>query len=141
MYTCISHKEGIAACKEELNSTPEDNPERLDIFVLICLLEIVLKHNTFEFDNKFYKQLQGTAMGTKLAPAYANLFMGKLEHEILSHAPLKPIFCKRYIDILLLWPHSELELNYFLLAINSFHPSIKFTTKISYNTTTFLDVN
>ena len=114
-------QEGIAACKEALSSTPEDNPERPDIFVLICLLEIVLKNNTFEFDNKFYKQLQGTAMGIKLAPAYANLFMGKLEHEILSHTSLKPIFYKRYIDILLLWPNSELELNNFLPAMNSFH--------------------
>ena len=61
-------------------------------------------------------------MGIKLAPAYANLFMGKLEHEILSHASLKPIFYKRYIDdILLLWPNSELELNNFLPAMNSFH--------------------
>ena len=121
LYTCIPHQEGIAACKEALSSTPEDNPERPDIFVLVCLLEIVLKNNTFEFDNKFYKQLQGTAMGTKLAPAYANLFMGKLEHEILSHTSLKPIFYKRYIDILLLWPNSELELNNFLPAMNSFH--------------------
>ena len=81
-------------------------------------------------------------MGTKLAPAHANLFMGKLEHEILSHAPLKPIFYKRYIyDILLLWPHSELEINNFLLAMNSYHPSIKFTSKISYDKITFLDVN
>ena len=37
-------------------------------------------------------------MGTKLAPAYANIFMGKLEQTILSHAPYKPLFYKRYID-------------------------------------------
>ena len=58
----------------------------------------MLKNNFFVFDGKFYKQLQGTAMGTKLAPAYANIFMAKLEHNILSHAPLKPSFYKRYID-------------------------------------------
>ena len=64
-------------------------------------------------------------MGTKLAPAYANIFMGKLEQTILSHTPYKPLFYKRYIDdILILWPHSELELNNFLTSMNSFHPSI-----------------
>ena len=68
----------------------------------ICLLEIVLKNNTFEFDNKFYKQIQGTAMGTKLAPAYANIFMGRLEHRILSHASLKPTFYKHFIDDILM---------------------------------------
>ena len=110
--------------------------------MLICLLEIVLKNNTFEFDNKFYKQLQGTAVETKLAPAYANLFMGKLEHEILSHAPYKPLLYKHYIDdILILWPHSELELNNFLLAMNSFHPSIKFASERSCQKINFLDIN
>ena len=142
LCTCIPHQEGIAACREALDSTLESNLERPDTSVLICLLEIVLKNNTFEFDNKFYKQLQGTAVETKLAPAYANLFMGKLEHEILSHAPYKPLLYKRYIDdILILWPHSELELNNFLLAMNSFHPSIKFASERSYQKINFLDIN
>ena len=43
LYTCIPHQEGIAACNEALSSTQEDNSERPDIFVLIYLLEIVLK--------------------------------------------------------------------------------------------------
>ena len=68
--------------------------------------------------------------------------MGQLEHTILSHAPFKPLFYKRYIDdILILWPHSELELNNFLTAMNSFHPSIKFTSNSSYDKITFLDIN
>ena len=142
LYSCIPHDEGIAACKEALNSTLESNPERPDISILICLLKIVLKNNTFEFDNKFYKQLQGTATGTKLAPAYANIFMGKLEHEILSQAPLKPLFYKRYIDdILILWPHSKLQLNDFLFSMNTFHPSIKFTSEISHERISYLDLN
>ena len=79
-------------------------------------------------------------MGTKLAPAYANLFMGKLEHSILSQATLKPLFYKRYIDdILILWPHSKSELDKFLLHMNSFHHSIKFTSEYSFDEITFLD--
>jgi len=35
--------------------------------------------NTFEFNNACYQQLQGSAIGSKLSPAYANIFMGKLE--------------------------------------------------------------
>ena len=142
MYTCIPHKDSIEACREALSSTIEDNPDRPDVSVLICLLEVVLCNNTFEFNNEYYKQIQGTAMGTKLAPAYANIFMGKLEHSILSTAPLKPLFYKRYIDdILILWPHSETELNKFLLDINSFHDSIKFTSEYNFDKITFLDVN
>ena len=37
-----------------------------------------------EFDGRFYLQKQGTAMGTKMAPSYANLFMGKLELRLLQ---------------------------------------------------------
>ena len=141
LYTCIPYVNGITACREALNSTLESNPDRPDISVLISLLEIVLKNNTFEFDNKSYKQIQGTAMGTKLAPAYANIFMGELEQAILSHAPYKSLFYKRYIDdILILWPHSELELNNFLTSMNSFHPSINFTSDFSHEKITFLDL-
>ena len=61
---------------------------------------------------------------------------------ILRVKGLKPIFYKRYIDdILILWPHSELELNKLLSNMNSFHPSIKFTSEYSFNKITFLDVN
>ena len=137
LYTCIPHKDGINACREALCSTIESNPDRPDVPVLICLLEIVLQ-NTFEFNNEYYKQTQGTAMGTKLAPAYANIFMGKLEHSILSRATLKPLFYKCYIDdILILWPHSKSELDKFLLDMNSFHHSIKFTSEHSFDKITF----
>ena len=91
LYTCIPHKDGIDACREALYSTKDDNPDRLDVDVLNCLLEVVLHNKTFEFNNEYYKQIQGTAMGTKLASAHANLFMGKLEHSILSQATIKPL--------------------------------------------------
>ena len=49
-------------------------------------------------------------MDTKLAPAYANIFMGKLEQTILEFAALKPSYYKHYIDdILILWPHPLLD--------------------------------
>ena len=142
LYTSIPHSDGIKACKEALDSSVESLPDRPDPSVLSCLLEIVLKNNIFEFDGTVYKQLQGTAMGTKLAPAYANIFMGALELTILSHAPLKPSYYKRYIDdIFIIWPHSEADLKIFLQHMNTFHPSIKFTSEYDENKITFLDVN
>ena len=55
------------------------NTHQPDTNVLVSLLEIILKNNTFEFDGKVYQQLLGTAMGTTCALSYANLFMGRLE--------------------------------------------------------------
>ena len=142
LYTSIPHSDGIKACLEALHLSADSFPDRPDPSVLSCLLEIVLKNNIFEFDGRVYKQLQGTAMGTKLAPVYANIFMGALEHTILSHATLKPSYYKRYIDdIFILWPHSEADLKKFLLYINTLHPSIKFTSEYETNKITFLDVN
>lgn len=37
-------------------------------------------------------------MGTKMAPCYANIFMGKLESEMLNSFILKPIHYYTYID-------------------------------------------
>ena len=40
--------------------------------------------NNFEFENNHNLQLHGTAMDTKMAPAYANHFMGDLKQKNVS---------------------------------------------------------
>jgi hypothetical protein len=37
---------------------------------LTSLIELILKNNYFTFNNEFYRQIQGTAMDTKIAPSY-----------------------------------------------------------------------
>ena len=49
---------------------------------LIELAKIVLKNNVFEFDEKTFRQVRGTAIGGKFAPQYAILFMADLEEKI-----------------------------------------------------------
>ena len=57
----------------------------------ICdLMRMMLTINNFEFDNNHFIQLLGTALGTRMAPAYANLFMGDLEEKLFAQFPLKP---------------------------------------------------
>ena len=41
--------------------------------------EIILKNNSFQFNNINCIQTLGTAMGTKMAPTYANLTVAYLE--------------------------------------------------------------
>lgn len=58
--------------------------------------------------------------------------MGKLEQSVLSTSPLKASYYKRNIDdILILWPHPQLELTKFIEALNNLHLSIKFTSEIN----------
>ena len=116
LYTCIPHEESIQACAEALKLFQEKNPDQPDTETLVNHI-----------------QLQGKAMGTKLAPAYTNIFMGKLEESVISSAPLKPSHYKCYIDdILILWPHSETALDSFISSLNNFHPTIKFTSDINH---------
>ena len=72
---------------------------------------MVLKNNIFEFNKELFIQLIGTAMGTKCAPNYSNLFMArKIDPEVILRAfkhgdgifPIK--FFKRFLDdIIMLW--------------------------------------
>ncbi|XP_070549126.1 uncharacterized protein [Ptychodera flava] len=74
LYTNIPHSYGIQAVKEmiEENNTITVNPE------LICeMLQFILTKNYFEFNGQYYLQICGTAMGSKVAPSYANITMGK----------------------------------------------------------------
>ena len=96
---------------------------------LIELAECVLKNNIFEHNTSFYKQLRGSAIGTKMAPPYAILFMDDLEEKILKDfrksLKEKPLTWWRYIDgSFMLWQHGEKELEKFLKVLNCHHPTI-----------------
>ena len=43
--------------------------------------EIILKENYFALSDEILHQLLGTAIGTKFAPSYANIFMAGLERK------------------------------------------------------------
>ena len=115
---------GIQACREALKAKPQLQPPTGD---LIELAQQILTKNTFTFADKFYLQKHGRAMGTRMAPSYANLFMGKLGKDILATARNSPLVWWRFIDdIFAIWTHGESSLREFLSHINQAHPTIKF---------------
>ena len=65
---------------------------------LIELAEIVLENNAFEFDEKTFKQVRGTTIGTKFVPPYAILFMADLKKKTLNAFEEKPMVWWSYID-------------------------------------------
>ena len=108
---------------------------------LYKLAEIVLKHNYFEFGQDVYQQILGTAIGTKFAPPYANIFMASLEEEIFNNPKFKPFLWLCYLDdIFCLWTEGVDKLKEFFNYLNEFHPSIKFTMEYSEKEINFLDV-
>ena len=107
---------------------------------LVKLLTLILKCSNFEFKGKHYLQVQGTAMGTQMASAYANIFMGRLEGQLLRSVSLKPFSWFRFIDeVDMKWTHGHDNLKTFLQEANSFHPTIRFTAELSNEEHVFLD--
>lgn len=138
LYTNIPHKDGLTAMFEALENRENKYPSS-DTFVKLA--KIVLEKNTFQFNKNFYTQLQGTAMGTKMAPNYAILFMDWLERNLIASSDKKPMVWWRYIDdIFFIWTHGQEALQNFQNHANAFHDSIKFTFEASTTSVNFLDV-
>jgi hypothetical protein len=79
-------------------------------------------------------------MGTKMAPAYANLFMNDFEESFLNTQERKPTVWVRYIDdIFIIWEHGQSHLDMFMSAINHHSKAIKFTIEQSNEAVPFLD--
>ena len=71
-------------------------------------------------------------MGTKMAPAYANMFMGRLEKQLLMSITIKSFSWLRFIDdIDMKRLHSRDNLDTFLQEANSFHLNTRFTAEVS----------
>ena len=140
LYTNIPNQEGISAVRQQLSHHrhPSENPTNHSI----CeLLRLVLTCNNFQFDNKHYLQVGGTAMGTKLAPSFANIFMGWFEDNFVYTYKLKPLVWKRYIDdVFMIWQHGDTELKDFIAHLNTRHDTIKFTEESSRSSINFLDI-
>ena len=77
LYTVIPNDEGLRALKHFFDQRTVKEPS----------------------SGNYYKQTNGVAMGTKMGPSYANLFVGFIEHQFFSqyHGP-KPELYGRYID-------------------------------------------
>ena len=89
----------------------------------------------FIFDEKFYEQCDGVAMGSPLGPILVNVFMCHFENIWLENYPahFKPIVSIIFVDDTFLLfrtkDHVEQSKNY----LNKQHKNIKFTSKIEEN--------
>ncbi|XP_042202463.1 uncharacterized protein LOC121852562 [Callorhinchus milii] len=96
-----------------------------------ALVRHCLTNTYFTWNGTFYKQNEGTPMGSPLSPVIANMFMGKFESDAIQTSTLRPSLWKRYVDdTFVIWPHGLPALNHFLDHINSRHPSIRFTMEV-----------
>ena len=147
---CIPHKLGLKAIEHFLDNFPTTLQRPFSKEFILKAISIVIKENTFKFDGKNYKQVQGTAMGTKMAPTYATLAMGFLEKQLYQRIEekygeaSKREFIKNFKrfldDCFIFWQKSRAELEILFNMLNSINPKIQFTMEFSSEKLPFLDI-
>ena len=86
-----------------------------DIIGFYQILKLILFNNVFTFNEFYFKQIKGVAMGCKCAPSVANVYLYVLEQNFLIVH--KPLFYKRYIDDIFCITKKEFDIN---ILVNNF---------------------
>jgi hypothetical protein len=99
----------------------------LDIRDIMELLKICLSSTYFNYQNDFYHQKEGTAMGSPVSPIVSELFLQSLENKLIMN-DRHIYFWKRYVDDVFAITRRR-HLQKLLEQLNSFHASIQFTVE------------
>ena len=152
IYTSIPHDLGLTAIEYWRNTHAETHclEHSQKNLVILEAISLVLKENTFHFNDKFYRQIQGTAMGSKMAPTYGTLVMDYLEKQMYMKYEktfdteklqrLMNIFKRFLDDCFVLWKQSQKNLEIFYNISNNLHENIQFTMEKDKEQLPFLDI-
>src|SRR5277367_907028 len=138
LYTSIPTDLAIETILNILNDQPIIN---IPNDTLKTLLEIAT-HTYFTFNDQFYKQSKGLAMGSPISGFLANIF---IYHNIENNPIYMTdyiIFYRRYVDdIFILMDPTQQSISQHCHNINKINPNIQFTYESENNQTlTFLDL-
>lgn len=125
LYTNIDNQTALAAVVDLLRK----NMASVNFFGMSGqdirhLLEACLNFSLFQFDGKYYTQKRGLAMGSRLAPVLAVIYMSALETPSRS---IPTLLFKRYIDDYLVVAESEENLDRIFRSLNTQSPHIRLT--------------
>ena len=107
------------------------------------LLTRTISESLTLFDQEFYKQHDGVAMGFPLGPTLANVFLCYHEKIWLQSFPSesKLVIYRRYVDDTFLLFRSKHRIKKFRNYLNRQHRNIRFTSEIeNENSVSFLDI-
>ncbi|CAJ0952517.1 unnamed protein product, partial [Ranitomeya imitator] len=141
LYTSIRHSEGIESVMSFLSRHTDFSDQQCKF----CKdsLTMVLTRNFFMFEDQFFIQKRGTAMGSNMAPPYANIFMDQFEMSfVYTHSSFKSYaaYWRRYIDdVFLIWTGDVDTLLSFHTYLNSSLPGLTFSLSYDYTSMNFLD--
>ena len=133
LYTSIPQDLAIESLEELLNENPNwKDKTKLKHDDIINLTKLCLKSTVFQFNGKYYKQIQGTPMGSSVSVALAEATMQHVEKEIFKNDTFNILVWKRYVDDVIAVIPREKE-NDVVTYINSINPHIQFTSEPEQN--------
>ena len=97
MYPSIPVASGIEKFKAFLE---EHGSGRFQIDHIVNALNLILRRSVFEFDNRWFLQIVGTAMGTPVACLFANIYVFMTERRLVQNAKANGtlLLYKRLVD-------------------------------------------
>ena len=131
LYSNINHDDCLFILTDFFRDKLDS--EHIKIEGFHSILKIVLNNNFFKFNNKFFKQTLGIAMGAICGPSIANLFVYIYEKKWLTIN--RPLAYFRFIDDLFLIIKNLVELN----SLKTAFGSLKLTFEID-KSVKFLDL-
>ena len=136
LYPSVPRLEGLAACREALETRSDPLIDSENVFKMI---ETVLENNVFNFGVKQYIQTEGVAIGSRLGKNFACAYMRKWDEKLMEFDQ-KPLFYKRFIDDGFgIWTGSVEELKLFTSFANNIHDNIKVELRWDDKQLEFLD--
>ena len=141
LYTNIPTDEGISRVCDFIDANRQSLPRHApNTSIFKFILQHILTSNSFSFMDFHYLQISGTAMGCRMAPPYANIFLDHYDHVIQSLDDAIRYY-KRYIDDIFFIYFGDIDsLRRLEARLNLLHPSIKFTLKFSSTSIDYLDM-
>jgi len=126
MYSNINTKHGIHVMEQWLALHEHELPSGFPLQEVVDGIALVMQNNVFQFGDLFFRQKNGTAMGTSVAVAYATIYYSFHEETFLSPAfdSWGILYYKRFIDdaiiIMLMSSSDDSTYKAFGEAMNSF---------------------
>lgn len=140
LYTNMHHDRIISTVQRAFQNSPHPAAARPDS-LLLELLDFILKHNDFEFNNQNYLQTCGCPMGKIIGPSAANIYLIDFDYQAMNNFKIKPYFYFRYLDdIFFIWIGTVTELIEYETFLNSLIPDINLKFEYSAISGNFLDV-
>ena len=141
LFTSIPVKESIEVCEERLSqaSTLADRTS-MGVETMISLLRFCLTSTSFQHGEKYFKQVNGVAMGSPVSSIIAHFLIENLEMKAFQGYGTVPRVWKRFVDDVLAAVRKA-EVRRFLDHLNNTHPNILFTIELEQNRSfQFMDV-